>query len=52
VLERNPLADLKSLADRRNIQHVMQGGKFVTRQFAGSDNIPEELLAKAWVCCS
>jgi hypothetical protein len=48
----DPLKDLKSLANRNNIQHVMQGGKFVTRQFAGDSGIPEELMASAWVCCS
>lgn len=52
VVNKDPLKDLKSLADRKNIQHVMQGGKFVTRQFAGDGGIPEELMAKAWVCCS
>lgn len=52
VVDRDPLADLKSLADRKNIRHVMQGGKFVTRQFTGDEGIPEELLAKTWVCCS
>jgi imidazolonepropionase-like amidohydrolase len=52
VVNKDPLKDLKSLADRKNIQHVMQGGKFVTRQFTGDEGIPEELMAKAWVCCS
>jgi imidazolonepropionase-like amidohydrolase len=52
IVEQDPLKDLKSLADRSNIQHVMQGGKFVTRQFAGDSGIPEELMARAWVCCS
>lgn len=52
VVNQNPLENLKSLADRKNIEHVMQGGKFVARQFANDSGIPEELMAKAWVCCS
>lgn len=52
VVGKNPLEDLKSLADRKNIEHVMQGGKFVARQFANDTGIPEELMAGAWVCCS
>lgn len=51
VVKQNPLEDLKSLADRSNIEHVMQNGKFVTRQFASDSGIPEELMAGAWVCC-
>ena len=52
VVNQNPLENLKSLADRKNIEHVIQGGKFVARQFANDSGIPEELMAKAWVCCS
>jgi imidazolonepropionase-like amidohydrolase len=52
VVGKNPLDDLKSLANRKNIEHVMQGGKFVARQFANDEGIPEELMAKTWVCCS
>lgn len=52
IVGKNPLDDLRSLADRKNIGYVMQGGKFVTRQFAGDEGIPEELMAGAWVCCS
>lgn len=52
VVNQNPLENLKSLADRTNIEHVMQGGKFVARQFANDSGIPEELMAKAWVCCN
>ncbi|WKZ35255.1 MAG: amidohydrolase family protein [Anaerolineales bacterium] len=51
VVKKNPLEDLRSLADRRNIEYVMQGGKFVARQFAGDSGIPEELMSGAWVCC-
>jgi imidazolonepropionase-like amidohydrolase len=52
VVDKNPLQDLKSVANRKNIEHVIQGGKFVARQFSGDAGIPEELMAKAWVCCS
>lgn len=51
VVKKNPLDDLKSLADRTNIEYVMQGGKFVARQFASDAGIPEELMSGAWVCC-
>src|SRR5688572_18935588 len=51
IVKKNPLEDLKSLADRKNIEYVMQGGKFVARQFASDSGIPEELMAGAWVCC-
>ena len=51
IVKKNPLEDIKSLADRKNIEQVMQGGKFVTRQFASDSGIPEELMAGAWVCC-
>ncbi|MBL8050956.1 MAG: amidohydrolase family protein [Anaerolineales bacterium] len=51
IVAKNPLEDLKSLADRKNIEYVMQGGKFVARQFASDSGIPEELMAGAWVCC-
>lgn len=51
VVKKNPLENLKSLADRANIEYVMQGGKFVARQFSEPDGIPEELMAGAWICC-
>lgn len=51
IVAKNPLEDLKSLADRKNVEYVMQGGKFVARQFASDSGIPEELMAGAWVCC-
>lgn len=51
IVRKDPLKDLRSLADHGNIEFVMQGGKFVARQFAGADGIPEELMAGAWVCC-
>lgn len=51
VVKKNPLDDLRSLADRSNIEYVMQGGKFVARQFSEPNGIPEELMAGAWICC-
>ena len=51
VVKKNPLDDLRSLADRSNIEYVMQGGKFVARQFSDPSGIPEELMAGAWICC-
>ncbi|MFN3492314.1 MAG: amidohydrolase family protein, partial [Anaerolineales bacterium] len=51
IVKKNPLEDLKSLAERKNIEYVMQGGKFVARQFASDTGVPEELMAGAWVCC-
>ena len=51
ILKKNPLEDLRSLTEQKNIEHVMQGGKFVNRQFASDSGIPEELMAGAWVCC-
>lgn len=51
VVAKNPLDDLRSLADRKNIEYVMQGGKFVARQFNEPNGIPEELMAGAWICC-
>ncbi len=51
VVKKNPLADLRTLGDRSNIEYVMQGGKFVARQFSEPAGIPEELMAGAWICC-
>ncbi|MCQ3936613.1 MAG: amidohydrolase family protein [Chloroflexi bacterium] len=51
IVKKNPLEDLRSLAERGNIEYVMQGGRFAARQFAGDSGIPEELMAGAWVCC-
>ena len=51
VVKKNPLDDLRSLATRSNIEYVMQGGKFVARQFVEPTGIPEELMAGAWICC-
>ncbi|WIG59215.1 MAG: aryldialkylphosphatase [Ktedonobacterales bacterium] len=52
VVTANPLANLRTLADRRNIALVMQDGKIVARPpFINADGIPESLLAGAWLCC-
>lgn len=51
IVRKNPLDDLRSLADRGNIEYVFQGGKVVARQFAGTEGIPEALMSGAWVCC-
>ncbi|HNO94645.1 MAG TPA: amidohydrolase family protein, partial [Anaerolineales bacterium] len=51
VVKKNPLDDLRSLANKNNIEYVMQGGKFVARQFVEPTGIPEELMAGAWICC-
>ena len=51
IVKKNPLDDLRSLADRSNIEFVMQGGKFVARQFVEPTGIPEEMMAGAWICC-
>lgn len=51
VVKKNPLEDLRTLADRSNIEYVMQGGKFVARQFSDPSGIPEELMAGTWICC-
>jgi imidazolonepropionase-like amidohydrolase len=51
VVKKNPLDDLRSLADRKNIDYVMQSGKFVARQFSEPSGIPEEWMAGAWICC-
>lgn len=52
IVKKNPLDDLRALADRNNIEHVIQGGKFVARAYANDTGIPEELMAGAWICCA
>lgn len=51
IVKKDPLKDLKTLADRKNIETVMQGGKVVARKFADETGLPEELLSGVWVCC-
>jgi imidazolonepropionase-like amidohydrolase len=48
----DPLANLRHLADRRNITMVFKDGQIVARQpqfDAGA--IPAKMLASAWICC-
>jgi imidazolonepropionase-like amidohydrolase len=51
IVKKNPLEELRSLSEPKNIEHVMLNGKFVTRAFEAATGIPEELMASAWVCC-
>jgi imidazolonepropionase-like amidohydrolase len=52
VLRKNPLADLRALADASNIELVIQDGRVVARRPDASDHdIPERAMASAWVCC-
>jgi imidazolonepropionase-like amidohydrolase len=48
----DPLANLRHLADRRNITMVFKDGQIVARQpqlDAGA--IPAKMLAGGWICC-
>jgi imidazolonepropionase-like amidohydrolase len=48
----DPLANLRHLADRRNITMVFKDGRIVARQpqlDAGA--IPAQMLAGGWICC-
>ncbi|HEV8190881.1 MAG TPA: amidohydrolase family protein, partial [Ktedonobacterales bacterium] len=52
VVKGDPLENLRVLTNRRNIEAVMQGGRFVARNPTLNDGtIPESLLAGAWLCC-
>lgn len=52
VLRRDPLADIRSLADQRNIEFVMKDGEIVAlRRDTNDHDIPERIMASAWVCC-
>jgi hypothetical protein len=52
VLRKNPLADLHTLADPHNIELVIQDGRVVARRPDTSDHdVPERVMASAWVCC-
>lgn len=52
VLGKNPLDDLRFLADRRNIELVIKDGQVVARQpYTGDSGIPESMMAGAWLCC-
>jgi len=52
VVTKNPLDNLRFLADRRNIELVIKDGQVVARQSSASESgIPEEIMAGAWICC-
>lgn len=52
VLRENPLADLRTLSDPSNIELVIQDGRVVARRPDTSDtDVPERVMASAWVCC-
>jgi imidazolonepropionase-like amidohydrolase len=52
VVAGNPLEDLSILADRSKIEMVIKEGQVVARPpFASSREIPESVLAGAWICC-
>ena len=48
----DPLANLRHLADRRNITMVFKDGQIVARQpQLDPGAIPAKMLASAWICC-
>ncbi len=52
VVTGNPLENLRSLTDRRNINMVIKDGQIVARQYpTDAYTIPEEAIAGAWICC-
>jgi imidazolonepropionase-like amidohydrolase len=52
VTTRNPLQNLRHLADQRNITMVFKDGRIVARQPAPDEGgIPEAMLAGGWICC-
>ncbi|HET8905324.1 MAG TPA: amidohydrolase family protein [Ktedonobacterales bacterium] len=52
VTTRNPLANLRHLADRNAIAMVFKNGKIVARQpTLDIGAIPEAMLAGDWICC-
>jgi imidazolonepropionase-like amidohydrolase len=52
IVRKNPLADLRTLADPLNIELVIQDGRVVARRPDTSDHdVPERVMASAWVCC-
>lgn len=52
VVAGNPLENLSILADRRTIEMVMKDGQVVARMpFASPREVPESVLAGAWMCC-
>lgn len=52
IVKRDPLTNLRHLADRRNIEYVLKDGQIVARPPYLSDvDVPEAVMAGAWVCC-
>ncbi len=52
VLTKNPLEEIAVLADQRTIEFVMKEGQVVARPpYANERDVPEALLAGAWICC-
>ena len=52
VTTRNPLANLRHLADRNAIAMVFKNGEIVARQpTLDIGAIPEAMLAGGWICC-
>ena len=52
VVNGNPLENLRLLADRRNIRLVFKEGQVVAQpQMSSLSEVPEAVLAGAWICC-
>jgi imidazolonepropionase-like amidohydrolase len=52
VVSGNPLENMRLLADRRNVKLVLKNGQIVAQPTAPAlRDIPEYLLAGAWICC-
>lgn len=52
VVDGNPLENLRILADKRKIKLVFKDGQIVAQPHASSlSNVPEALVAGAWICC-
>ena len=52
VVTKNPLEDIAVLTERRNIELVIKEGQVVARRpYADQCEVPEALLAGAWICC-
>ena len=52
IVSGNPLENMRLLADRRNVKLVLKNGQIVAQPTAPSlRDIPEYLLAGAWICC-
>src|SRR5215469_2668167 len=52
VVDGNPLQNLRILADKRKIKLVFKDGQVVAQpQSSALTNVPEALIAGAWLCC-